>query len=123
SLKKYGHYIQSLDIDLYGDDINRLMAAAPEKVFSSAWWRGIEQVVFEYNGDFYEECEPVTFGKKSVEALKEHYSTLEVFRAKVAAFSSKDIQELLCSAPRLLEFNILPKDRLLSIHKFMPSLN
>ncbi|KAG0222293.1 hypothetical protein BGW42_006738 [Actinomortierella wolfii] len=148
SLKRYARLIQTLNIDLWDDDIERLMSAAPKRF---PWLHSIElkgdlfaddliasllrkcsrryggvglrKLVLSICEYVYEFRDSYAFGEESVEALKEHYSTLEVFRVQVPAFSSKEIQELLCSAPRLQEFNILPESRSWSLDEFMPSLN
>ncbi|KAG0373507.1 hypothetical protein BGX24_011611 [Mortierella sp. AD032] len=50
------------------------------------------------------------FGQESAKAILEHVSTLEVFRVEDSYLKSSQIQQLLCTAPRLKEFNILSGD-------------
>ncbi|KAG0306251.1 hypothetical protein BGZ98_002717 [Dissophora globulifera] len=146
SLEKYGHHIRTLKIECSDNDLQRFLAVAPDR-FSRL--HSIELMGFKFSDDALanllrrcsrgcggvglrrvvvlnsDDCscwrfDEFDFGKKSVEALKDHFPTLEVFRAEAARFSSKDIQGLLCSSPRLKVFNILPKDRRLSVdHSFL----
>ncbi|KAF9903416.1 hypothetical protein EC991_003826 [Linnemannia zychae] len=136
SLKKYGHHIQILEME-YGDEcMQNFLSLAPE-IFSQLQsielngdvaesdgmvadllWRcsqrhggvGLRQFVMEC-GEFGEYGMYFCFGSKSFEALMDHVSTLEVFRVEAPCSSSKEIQQLLCSAPRLRVFNILSVDR------------
>ncbi|KAF8937727.1 hypothetical protein BGZ58_002271 [Dissophora ornata] len=135
SLKKYGHHIRTLKIECMDEDFQLFHTVAPRKfsllhsielmghvssddLIADLLWRcsrrrggvGLQRVVFDlddcgYDGSLF------AFGKKSVRALKEHFSTLEVFCVEAPEFSSKEIQELLCATPRLRVFNILSKDR------------
>ncbi|KAG0327599.1 hypothetical protein BGZ99_007301 [Dissophora globulifera] len=149
SLEKYGHHIRTLKIKCLDNDLQRLLAVAPDR-FSRL--HSIELIGFESSDDalanLLRRCsrgcggvglrrvvvltsddwscwrfDEFDFGKKSVEALKDHFPTLEVLRTEAAWFSSKDIQGLLCSSSRLKVFNILPKDRRQSVDQSLPWLD
>ncbi|KAG0333862.1 hypothetical protein BG000_008831 [Podila horticola] len=135
SLKKYGHHIRSLAIECLDEDFQEFLTLAPERLsqlrsieliglvdsddmIADLLWRcsqrhggmGLRRVVFNL-GDCGGEGDYFAFGEKSFKALMEHVSTLEVFCVESPCLSSKDIQQLLCSTPRLRVFNILSVDR------------
>ncbi|KAG0208807.1 hypothetical protein BGX28_000350 [Mortierella sp. GBA30] len=135
SLKKYGHHIRKVKIYCLDEELQEFLTLAPrmfsqlhsielsgrvksDEMIANLLWRcsrhcggvGLRRVVFDLD-DGGDEDEYFAFGEKSVSALMDHVSTLEVFCVEAASFSSKEIQRLLCSTPRLRVFNILPTDR------------
>ncbi|KAK3836856.1 MAG: hypothetical protein J3R72DRAFT_449928 [Linnemannia gamsii] len=133
SLTRYGHYIQHLELACQTEDFGEFLALAPT---SLPLLRSIELIgqvdSDEMIGDLLRRCsrrhgggvglqrlvfEPDGYGgyfdfrRKSVEALMEHVSTLEVFCVEKPWISSREIQQLLRSTPRLKVFYILPRDR------------
>ncbi|KAG9319081.1 hypothetical protein KVV02_008154, partial [Mortierella alpina] len=121
SLKKYGRHIQRLRIKCIGEDFQVFLTVAPSRFsrlhsielmghldnddrIADLLQRcsrrrggvGLRRVIFDFY-DYEDDGGVFAFGKKSVEALKEHFSTLEVFCVENPEFSSKDIQELLWS--------------------------
>ncbi|GJJ69782.1 hypothetical protein EMPS_02130 [Entomortierella parvispora] len=135
SLQKYGHLIQTLKIKCRKDDLELFMDEAPDKfsrlhsieligndysddVIANLLRQcsrqcggvGPRRVVFNIDDCLIGEKSEIGFGPESARALKDHFPTLEVLRAEGAVFSSKEIKKLLCSTPKLREFNILPKD-------------
>ncbi|KAG0197440.1 hypothetical protein BGX33_000614, partial [Mortierella sp. NVP41] len=135
SLKKYGYHIRTLKFECMNEYFQEFLVLAPRKspqlhsielmgrvdsddMIANLLWRcsrrhggvGLRRVVFdldgcEGDGDYF------AFGEKSVRALMEHVLTLEMFCVETPWFSSKEIQRLLRSTPRLREFNILSKNR------------
>ncbi|KAF9213728.1 hypothetical protein BGZ59_004931 [Podila verticillata] len=115
SLEKYGHYIRTLKIECSDKDLQQFLAVAPDR-FSRL--HSIELIGFKFSDDVIanllhrcsrrcggvglrsvvlnpDDCSywgfdenEFDFGEKSVEALKDHFPTLEVFRAEAAGLES-----------------------------------
>lgn len=133
SLKTHGQWIQSIGLGCHPDFIEEFLDLSPEtfprltslsfnnpesdsliasfieKAPSSevgnigSGLRTLEICGFEGFGDF---------GGWSTDALLEHASTLEVVRLDMMpCMSSKSIQQFLCSAAHLKEFNIIGDER------------
>ncbi|KAG0196428.1 hypothetical protein BGX28_010174, partial [Mortierella sp. GBA30] len=123
SLKKYGRHIQKLRIKCIGEDFQVFLTVAPSRfsrlhsielmghldnddTIADLLQRcsrrrggiGLRRVIFDFY-DYEGDGDVFAFGKKSVEALKEHFSTLEVFCVEDPDFLSKNIQELVFGCP------------------------
>ncbi|KAH7057935.1 hypothetical protein BKA57DRAFT_519135 [Linnemannia elongata] len=125
SLKTHGQWIQSIDLDCHPDVIEEFLDLSPETfprltslsfknpkcgllissfiekapVGNGSGLRTLEMHGFEKVGDFE---------RYSAQALLEHASTLEVVRFDMMpCLSSESIQQFLCSAVHLREFNII----------------
>ncbi|KAG0206108.1 hypothetical protein BGX33_007581 [Mortierella sp. NVP41] len=86
--------LTSLEIKCEGGDTDWIAGFTN---LSSVGWK---RLVFRLNHADYD----VGFGRAAVEAILKHASTLEVLRVHCPSeFTSKDIQQLLCTAPNLKE--------------------
>ncbi|KAK5827648.1 hypothetical protein F5H01DRAFT_409427 [Linnemannia elongata] len=126
SLKTYGRWIQSIDLNCDPDFIEEFLDLSPEtfprltslsfknpkcEILISSF---IEKAAVGNNDsglktlEIYGFDEVVDVGCSSVHALLEHASTLEVVRLdKMSCLSSDSIQEFLCSAFHLKEFDVI----------------
>lgn len=127
----YGHNLRSLEISVNDDDVFReyLELAPPTFPYMTSLHvvgrvteddlmadlirrctGGLKQLVCGKTGRVraFGPVGNVNFGPESVKAFFRHVPTIEVFFAKESTFSSLEIQRLLCSAPKLRCFHILP---------------
>ncbi|KAG0270469.1 hypothetical protein BGZ95_001682 [Linnemannia exigua] len=136
SLRKYGRHIQHLQLECLTKDFEEFLTLSPrrfsqlrsielrgrvdsDEMIADLLLRcsrrhgggvGLRRLVFDLDG-----CgghgEYFGFRGKSIDALMEHVSTLEEFCVEDPWISSKEIQRLLRSTPRLQVFNILSQER------------
>ncbi|KAK3841510.1 MAG: hypothetical protein J3R72DRAFT_445035 [Linnemannia gamsii] len=128
-LRKYSRHIRSIDIEGFDDELEEILEHSPRTFPQLTSLRllglvkkdaliadmiqrcsgGLQSFVCDLDDCDYGR-EYFGFGQKSAKAILEHVSTLEVFRVEDPYLKSSQIQQLLCTAPRLKEFNILTGD-------------